>query len=251
MILFLIPVLLIIISETGLRFFNYGKNYTTFVEISDQFKDILFFNPKLPQKFFSSSVPVPSVIPDGFDKIKKENTFRIFVLGESSAAGFPYPPNASFPRFLKRKLQMIYPANKIEVINLGVSAVNSIFIRDILDDVIEQKPDLILFYAGHNEYYGAYGAASNDLSSASPFFARLSLSLKDYKVYQFLINSIDWIKSLLSSEHEKQNSKTLMASMAGEKLVEKDSELFNDGIDQFSENFEYILNECKKIISIF
>ncbi|KAB2840731.1 MAG: hypothetical protein F9K45_08690, partial [Melioribacteraceae bacterium] len=205
----------------------------------------LFFNPKLPQKFFSTSLAVPSVIPDGFDKIKKEKTFRIFVLGESSVAGFPYLPNASFPRFLKRKLQMIYPDNKIEVINLGVSAVNTIFIRNIINDVISQKPDLIIFYAGHNEYYGAYGSASNDLSGVSPFFTRLSLLLKDYKSYQLLINIIDWWKSVFTSE-EKKDSKTLMASMAGENLVEKDSEIFKKGINQFSDNYEYILSECKK-----
>lgn len=245
-ILILIPFLFVILLESGLRFFNYGKDFTTFVEISDQFSNTLFFNPKLPQKFFSSSVPIPSVIPDGFDKIKKENTFRIFVLGESTVAGFPYLPNASFPRFLKRKLQMVFPSNNIEVINLGVSAVNTIFIRDIIDDVISQKPDLIIFYAGHNEYYGAYGAASNDLTSASPFFARLSVSLKDYKVFQLLINIIDWVQSVINKEKENNDGKTLMASMAGEKLVEKDSEVYKNGIEQFSENFEYIISECKK-----
>jgi len=243
-VMFLIPFLILIILETGLRFFNYGKDYTVFVKISDQFENLLFFNPVLPQKYFSSSLPIPSVIPDGFDKIKKENTFRIFVMGGSSAAGFPYPPNASFPRFLKRKLQLVYPENKIEVINLGVSAVNSIFIRDILNDVIDQSPDLIIFYTGHNEYYGAYGAASNDLKGYSPTLTRFTLFLKHYKVYQLILNIIEYVNTSLDNDKIEENNKTLMASMVGDSKVELDSKIYNNGLEQFGENFDFILKEC-------
>ncbi len=44
---------------------------------------------------------------------------------------------------------------------MGISAINSITLRDIIDDVLEENPDLIIIYTGHNEYYGALGPASN------------------------------------------------------------------------------------------
>ena len=100
-------------------------------------------------------------MPDGFDIQKKNNAFRIFVLGESTAAGWPYVPNASFPRHIKRKLELLYPENTIEVINCGISAINTYTIRDIVPGIVEQQPDLILIYTGHNEYYGAFGVGSS------------------------------------------------------------------------------------------
>ena len=108
LILFSLPIIIIISTELILRGIKYGDNYDTFVTISDQFDDLLFFNPKLPKKYFSNNSHVPSVIPDGFEKNKRENGFRIFVLGGSTTAGFPYPTNAAFSRQLKRKLEIIY-----------------------------------------------------------------------------------------------------------------------------------------------
>ncbi len=239
----LIPILFLILLESGLRVFDYGKDYSTFVKISDQFEDYLFPNPKLPQKYFSDDVKIPSVIPDAFLKDKPKNGFRIFVLGGSSTAGFPFPSNASFPQFMRRKLELLYPQIQFEVINMGVSAVNSIFIQDIYEDVLEQNPDLILFYAGHNEYYGALGAASNN----SPLWlTRLNLQLKNLKTYQLLEDFIASVYSVFSLEEEAEESKTLMAAMAGEQLIEPDSEQYKKGIHQFEENLDNILEESKE-----
>ncbi|WP_290665022.1 GDSL-type esterase/lipase family protein, partial [Ignavibacterium sp.] len=160
LILFLIPVLFFVLLETGLRAFDYGYDFTVFKVVTDYHPDKLFLNPEIPYKYFYGTRSVPSALPDGFDKEKKPNAFRVFVLGGSSTAGWPYVPNASFPRQLKRKLELLYPENNIEVINLGISAINSYTLRDFVPAVLEQKPDLILIYAGHNEYYGALGVGS-------------------------------------------------------------------------------------------
>jgi lysophospholipase L1-like esterase len=120
----------------------------------------LFLNPDLPYKYFYNIEQAPSTLPDGFDKIKKENAFRVFVLGGSSTAGWPYVPNAAFSRHIKRRLELLYPKNTIEVINLGISAINSYSLRDFIPGIIKQQPDLVIIYAGHNEYYGALGVGS-------------------------------------------------------------------------------------------
>lgn len=157
----IIPILFFVFLEMGLRLFNYGMDYTIFKPVYENYPRKLFINPNLPRKYFSGLKNAPSVVPDAFDNVKKENAFRIFVLGESSTAGWPYIPNASFPREIKRRLELLYPDNVIEVINCGVSAINTYTIRDIVPGIIKEKPDLILIYTGHNEYYGALGAASS------------------------------------------------------------------------------------------
>ncbi|MFH1198406.1 MAG: hypothetical protein V1720_22075, partial [bacterium] len=243
----LIPILFFVILELLLRLFNYGTDYTTFVKISDQFEDYLFFNPQLPQKYFSDDVPVPSVIPDGFKKVKPENGIRIFVLGESSAAGFPYPVNASFSRFAQRKLELLFPDNQVEVINLGVSAINTYTIRDIIDDVFEQKPDLILIYTGHNEYYGAMGIGSTQSMGSSPFLVNFILQLKEYKTVQLLSDMINGIAGWFSSKNKMTDTgKTLMGSMIKESNIGYGTDEYTKGLDQFESNMRDILLTCSE-----
>ncbi len=112
-----IPIVFIISLELILRISDYGKEYPQFVVLSRYYPDKYFLNPELPRKYFFNISSSPGVIPDGFDIVKKGNAFRIFVLGESSTAGWPYVPNASFSRHIKRKLELLYPDNTIEVIN--------------------------------------------------------------------------------------------------------------------------------------
>jgi hypothetical protein len=81
-------------------------------------------------------------------------------------------PNGGFSRFLDQRLSILYPKKKFEIVNLGIAAINSYAIMDILEDVIDQKPDLVLIYTGHNEYYGALGAASVTSIASSPAMSR-------------------------------------------------------------------------------
>lgn len=241
----LIPIFLFMLLELVLRVSHYGKDYSTFVRLPDQYPGLIFFNPDLPKKYFDDNVAVPSVIPDGFKDIKDKNTFRVFVLGGSTTAGFPYPTNASFPRQLKRKLQLLYPDKQFEIINMGVSAVNTTFMAQYIRDVLDQSPDLILIYAGHNEYYGAYGAAAAGLIKGDNPLLSWFFYLKEYKTYQLVENLIAYTARYFHDEAPSGSGKTLMAEMAGDRLVKHNSPEYKEGINQFRLNLEYILSECK------
>ena len=238
-----IPILFFVFLETGLRLFNYGMDYTTFRPVYDNYPNKLFINPNLPRKYFSGLKNVPSVIPDAFDRVKKTNSFRIFVLGESSTAGWPYIPNASFPREIKRRLELLYPENEIEVMNCGVSAINTYTIRDIAPSIIKEKPDLILIYTGHNEYYGALGAASSVSFGHSRVLINLYLWLQRLKITQLAENMIRGITGFFHDQDsdEPQGGETLMSKMIGKNLITLDSDLYQEGIKQFEGNMKDII----------
>lgn len=242
----LIPVLFFVLLEIGLRLFNYGNNYTQFITI-ENYPDKYFLNPQLPLKYFSNLNTAPGVINDAFDIEKKKNSFRIFVLGGSSAAGWPYVPNAAFSRRLKRRLELLYPENKIEVVNCGISAINSYTIRDFVPDIIEQKPDLVLIYAGHNEFYGALGIGSAVSMGQSRFIKNVYITLMDYKTTRLLRNFIQWVNAIFSSAEKIDNAsnETLMSRMIGESLIPLNSETFKLGIEQFEGNYRDILQYFK------
>lgn len=98
----LIPIMFFILLEVGLVLSEYGNDLSTFKPLSEKFPELLVFNPNYPQIFFNTTTTVPSVIPDPFDKIKDENSFRVFVLGGSTTAGYPFSYNASFSRYKKK-----------------------------------------------------------------------------------------------------------------------------------------------------
>jgi len=246
LVMILIPFIFIFLLELVLRVSNYGNEYQQFVVLSNYYPDKYFLNPDIPRKYFYNVKSVPSVIPDGFDIIKKENAFRVFVLGESSTAGWPYVPNASFSRHLKRKLELFYPENTIEVINCGMSAINTYTIRDLVPEIIKQKPDLILIYTGHNEYYGALGVGSTESLGKSRWLTNTYLWARDFKTVQLLQNIISgiygWFSNNSDGLQEDKKNETLMSRMIGESLIELNSDTYNAGISQFEGNFDDILS---------
>ncbi|MCX8104588.1 MAG: GDSL-type esterase/lipase family protein [Ignavibacterium album] len=243
LVLVLIPVLFFVLLEIGLRIFKYGYDFTVFKVVTDYHADKLFLNPEIPYKYFYGTRSVPSALPDGFDKDKKPNAFRVFVLGGSSTAGWPYVPNASFPRQLKRKLELLYPQNNIEVINLGISAINSYTLRDFIPAILDQKPDLILIYAGHNEYYGALGVGSTVSIGSSRNLVNLYLWLYNFKTTQLLRDFISWVYGIFKDTEKatEASNETLMSQMIGNSLIAYDSDEYWAGIKQFEGNLDDII----------
>ncbi|NDC87269.1 MAG: hypothetical protein EB075_00435, partial [Bacteroidetes bacterium] len=152
-----VPVLFFVLLEGVLRLFLPSDTVVaTFVDVPGQ-ADYLAVNPALGGRYFSDFAPSLAFHPFRKDK---GDRFRVVVLGGSSAAGFPYPFYYSLADRLEQKLQVATPGVPIEVINLGMSAVSSAVLRDLMSDVRAIEPDAVVIYAGHNEFYGAGGVAA-------------------------------------------------------------------------------------------
>lgn len=237
LILITIPILFFIILEGALNIFSYGFDNNQWIEASN---GKILINPDIARRYFYSVKDYPVTIQDVFDKVKKPDSFRIFVMGGSSAAGYPFMPNGSFSRYLQKRLELVYPGKTIEVVNVGMTATNSYTMLDLLPGILEQKPDLIIIYAGHNEYYGALGAGSLESLGRSRTLVNLMLYLEKYKTVQFLRSFIQWTAGLFSGNQDT-DSGTLMSRMAKEQEIPLKSEVYNDGIEQFEGNLRDIL----------
>jgi tetratricopeptide (TPR) repeat protein len=236
-VLILIPIVSVIILEVLLRIIDYGDNYTPWIDVGN---GKYMVNPELGKKYFPNVNFNPRTTDDVFDKQKNENAFRVFVLGESSAEGFPFIPAGSFPRYIRKRLELVYPNSQIEVVNVSMTAINSYTLLDLLPSVLEQKPDLVLIYTGHNEYYGSLGVGSTESYGSSRALTRIVLYLDKFKITQFVRNSINWTVSFFVSE-KKKPSGILMNYLAKDKFILLNSELFNAGLEQFKENLTDIV----------
>ncbi|WNH13831.1 hypothetical protein [Thalassobellus suaedae] len=241
-----LPFLLILFIELILRASGYGENYQLFktLKVKDR-PEYLVMNSDVSKKYFKNEGFKSDNQSDLFLKTKTDSTFRIFVQGASTVVGFPFYHGGSFPRMLKHRLSQTFPNKNIEIINTGITAVNSYTLVDLTNEIIEQKPDLVLIYAGHNEYYGALGVGSSSSIGSHPIIVRSYLFLKKFRFFQLLDNSYSKIFSH-SKNTPKIGETNLMEVMAREQRIPYNSEVYQAGINQFKDNLEKILNKYKK-----
>jgi tetratricopeptide (TPR) repeat protein len=236
-IMFLIPVLFFVVLEAGLRLANYGDSYPAFVPVQGH-AQYLHQNREVSRRYFTQQANVPTSLLDFFHARKPENGLRVFVQGGSSAAGYPFYHGGSFSRMLQRRLQDSFPERHVEVINTAMAAVGSYTLLDLADEIIEQQPDAVLIYAGHNEYYGALGVGSAESLGRLQPVVRSYLKLRRLRTVQLVRNTI---ASVRSSGKGERPTGTLMARMAAEQTIPYGSDLYELGLRQWRANLSTLL----------
>jgi tetratricopeptide (TPR) repeat protein len=240
----------VLILELALRLFSYGDNLHLFVNHPDvEYKGYRIVNPDIGKKYFQQ-FEYTAPPKDIFLKDKPDNCFRIFVMGSSSVVGFPYDNNIMFPRILHEWLREAYPDKKIEVVNTAITAINSFTLLDFMPQILKQEPDAILFYAGHNEFYGAFGAGSNEAVTHNPTLIRMHLKLMNSRVYQLTRNVISGVVGVFSKRDTATVKRgTLMSRIVKDADIAFGSKTYNEGIDNYRENLKMMLAmaEQKKV----
>ncbi|MEO1022612.1 MAG: tetratricopeptide repeat protein [Bacteroidota bacterium] len=239
-----IPIVFFVTLELILRGVNYMGETRLFVNPDISSDEYLIPNYNFASKYFFYTRTTPSPSTDAFLMKKPENGYRVFVMGGSSAAGYPYGFNGTFSRVVNDILTDALPDKKVEVINVGISAINSYTLYDQVDEIISQSPDAILVYAGHNEFYGALGVGSNENLGAFPGFVRLYLKLQRFKTFLFLrsviVDSGKWIAGVFSGETPDESG-TLMERIVDSRSIELDSPKHDLAMLQFESNMTAIL----------
>ncbi len=236
---FILLFLLLAGIEGILRVAGYGRDYPLFIQKGRY----LHTNPDFARKYFSDrDISVPQLIEQKIPLKKEKDVPRIVALGGSTTAGFPYEVNINFPYFLKNRLQKARPGKKVEMINLGISAVNSFTVADMLDEVIALRPDAVLIYMGHNEFYGALGPASTQAIGSNRALIRLTLWLREWRLYQLLEGAVN----LFSPKLESKSKASLMSRMIGKARILPGDPLYATTLSHFTENLDEILTTLKK-----
>jgi tetratricopeptide (TPR) repeat protein len=239
-----IPVLLFAALEIGLRWGGYGGDLRLFQKFDGYGGGALNVpNPNFAARYFVNVRLIPTPSRDSFLLEKPKNGLRLFVMGESTTAGYPYGFNGMFSRVVKDVLSDVLPNDSVEVVNIATSAVNSYTIFDQVDEVLEQQPDGVLLYLGHNEFYGALGVASSESLGAFPGFVRFYLQLQRLRTFLLLREGIGKLAALFADEEQ---SGTLMQRVVREQSIALDSDLYKMGRKQFESNLEVILGKFQK-----
>lgn len=241
----LLPALLLTLAELALRLFGYGESYPLVHKKMIFGKEKYVVNREIGQRyFFLPEAKTPEASEEVFDVVKQPNTLRIFCLGGSTTAGFPYEINATFPFQLQHRLREALTESGAEVINLGIAAVNSHTVLDLLPEVLELQPDLLIIYMGHNEFYGAHGVGSSQYVSSSRFWIATYLKLRRLRLTQLLEQIIRGAGG--KSGENRATPRSMMEAMAQDQAIPLDSEKFRIACGNFEENLRDIIQNAQK-----
>lgn len=125
----------------------------------------------------------PGYVPDvlsGLDHEKDLNAptpreCHIVVIGESSARGEPFDPNASVAHILAWQLHRVMPDREFIVDMKAQPGIRLDMALDYLRE-LKRKPDAVLLYSGHNEFQGRYSwSRTIEHYKHDPILARWSL----------------------------------------------------------------------------
>jgi tetratricopeptide (TPR) repeat protein len=245
-ILVLIPLAALVLLEGALRLFNYAPEIPLVVRKAVAGRELYAINRDAGKRYFRApGITVPEPSEDTFEIVKPANGKRIFCLGESTMAGFPYEFNATAPGLLRQRLQAMFPDRPIEVVNVGISAVGTYVVAELVDELLDYQPDLLILYDGHNEFYGAFGAASTVGIGGSPWLTRLYLTLSHYKTFVLVRNVVEDLTGLFSHPKAAQPGRTLMAEVIGEQAIPYGSPEYWTTIDAFETNLKGMIETCR------
>ncbi|MHB1555992.1 MAG: tetratricopeptide repeat protein [Isosphaeraceae bacterium] len=125
-----------------------------------------------------------------------ESTVDIVVLGASSACGVPYQDWLSIDRIVAWKLEEAIPGKRFPVNNLASPGLKLDQVHMLLA-TLKRRPDLVILYAGHNEFQMRYSwghGALHYTDEIPPATARASLAdaiVARSSVYGLIDTTID------------------------------------------------------------
>jgi tetratricopeptide (TPR) repeat protein len=243
LILLALPFALLGLAEIGLRLAGFGRDLEPLFVPAPNQSAYLQANPRAVTRLFLDAAQAPSVSIETayFAATKPAGTFRVFVQGESSAAGFPYGLGASLAGILDQRLERAFPSREIEVISTAMAAVNSYALLDFADQIIAQRPDAVLIYTGHNEYLGILGVGSSFRLGNSGAATRLFLALRELRLFQALDRLYRSLRPAPDSSTVPASGDSLMARVAGERSIALRSPTYQAGLEQFRRNLGALL----------
>lgn len=124
--------------------------------------------------------------PELFERAGERTS--VFVFGGSSVEGHPKGVTLPFPYYLRGALEQRHPG-EYSVHNLGRACKDSIFLRSCFERVMDARPDVIVIYAGHNDF----GAMMETIPQVPMFIERhpwlidLEYALARTRAYSLLI----------------------------------------------------------------
>ncbi|MYB71588.1 MAG: hypothetical protein F4X75_24210 [Gemmatimonadetes bacterium] len=197
-------------------------------------------NRDVTYRFFQHPYRRSSPLVQSFAADKAPEVVRVFALGASTLVGFPHPVSAAFPHYLEKMLPAAYPERRFEVINCGITALNTFCLVDFMREIANYDPDLVILYAGHNEFMGPYGVTTPFVRVGNDrTMIRFLMLLQRSRIYYYLGELIAYLQNWAQPE---ETTPSFGLHLAREEIGPLDA-----GYSRTAENFRANLEEIALI----
>lgn len=245
-VLLLIPISVFALLEISLRMMNYGGSLDLVVRTTVAGRDYYTLNREVGRRYFSQEgIAIPEAFDDLFRVTKLPGGRRIFMLGESTMAGFPFDYNATAPRLLQDRLRDTFGDSTVEVINVGLAAVNSYTVLDLIRELNAYEPDAFILYLGHNEFYGAFGVGSTEYLGRWRSLVNLYLRLEKFKIFLLMRDLVSGTQHLFTPAATPADA-SLMASMVRERIIRYGSPEYMTAKANYEANLREIISVARE-----
>jgi tetratricopeptide (TPR) repeat protein len=175
--------------EGALRLGGYGFSTSFFKKATIGGQERLVENDEFGLRFFPRAL-ARMAAPTVMRADKPAGTLRVFILGESAALGDPRPQFGA-GRYFEVLLRERFPGQDFEVVNTGVTAIDSHVILPIARECARRQGDLWIIYMGNNEMVGPFGAATVFGRQAPALsVVRLTVGIQRARLGQLLVDLV-------------------------------------------------------------
>ena len=188
-----VPAVFFVILELGLWLAGFGYPTNFLLPSSNDGQKTFVENNQFGWRFFGRQM-AREPYPFSISRARPANTIRIFVFGESAAYGDPQP-RFGLSRMIQAMLGLRYPGTRFEVVNTGMTGINSHTILPIARDCAAANGDIWVLYMGNNEVVGPFGAGTVFGPQAPPLpLVRASLALKATRTGQLFDSLVQGLR---------------------------------------------------------
>jgi tetratricopeptide (TPR) repeat protein len=225
----LLPFLSLVAANAALCWLQIGDDSRLVIRSLRCPNGVSHFNPQADAAFALLELRGPE--PRGFLLPKPEDTFRVVVVGASSVQGYPFASELSFSRHLELVLARQFPDKRVEVLNAGIVGLGTTPVVDVVNGALDVSPDAVVVYAGHNEFYGVGGVASN-----APL-SRWTIRARHFRLVQVL-------SGLMAPDDA--DASELITRLPREVAVPPDSPFVASAQRQYRRNLEAMAASCSR-----
>lgn len=231
------PVLVVGCLEGALRVAGWG--YPSAFLVPERQADgtvLLRANQRFGWRFFPRAI-ARAPLDLALQIPKPPGVRRVFVLGESAALGDPAGP-FSFTRMLDVMMRARCPGERVEFVNVAMTAINSHVVREIARACAGAEPDLFIVYMGNNEILGPYGPGTTFRGfSGSLRYIRANMFYRSTRVGQLLDTAVQAAGGGARGMPEWEG-----LSMFSQTMVAHDDPALETAVSHFEANLRDILD---------
>ena len=177
---------------------------------------------------------------------KPKDEYRIFAYGESTMHGSQYGPISNPARWLAVYLKDFLPGRNIRVVNFARIGHGSDFTYETFRDTLPYKPDMAIFYLGHNDFLHGNQKYQLDAEKKEWSYRIRDLIRRSYlisTVYRWVIQKRMEFKSDKSDDRiEFSVIETPPSGIGAENSISPKDPRYSENIQFFRANLSQILD---------